>query len=199
MSGPSRWWPDGPPEEAYSRVTDAERFAPLHDAANEMIARLEADYDVERAEGWGLDDELAKGLTCARPTVKLSPADPDAAPITVVFSDFPGLHVRFGRWRTDLFPVCGCDACDESPDDLVQQLTMMVESVTSGEFQEVVERSAALLTLDGWLETEFRGPAWEGSREYIDDSSRLRRMLGGRRRLASDWKPWPRRRAATVR
>ena len=108
----SRWGPEGPPEEAYSRVTDAGRFAPLHDAAIEMIARLDAGFGVERVEGWGLDDELEEKLTCARPTVKLSPVDPDAAPITVTFSDFPGLHVRFGRWSTELFPVCGCDACD---------------------------------------------------------------------------------------
>ena len=195
VSGLMRWGPEGPPEEAYSRVTDAGRFAPLHDAADETIARLEADYDVERDEGWGLDEELEKGMTCARPTVKLSPVDPDAASITVVFSDFPGLNLRFGRWRTELFPVCGCDACDDSVDDLVGELTMMVESVTAGAFREVVERSAALLTLDGWLETEFSGAFWQSSRDYIDDSPRLRRMLGGRRRLVLDWKPWPRREA----
>ena len=77
MSRRSRWGPDGPPEEAYSRVTDAGRFAPLHDAADEMIARLESDFDVERDEGWGLDDELEEKLTCARPSVRLSPVDPD--------------------------------------------------------------------------------------------------------------------------
>ena len=188
-----QWGPEGPPEEAYSRVTDAARYAALHDAADEMIARLEADYEVERVEGRQLDEELTEELTCARPTVKLSPVDPDAAPIAVAFSDFPGLNLRFGRWRTELLPRCGCDACDESPDDLVEELTMMVESVTAGAFREVVERSAALLTLDGWLETEFSGPHWQSSREYIDDSPRLRRMLEGRRRLVLDWKPWPRR------
>jgi hypothetical protein len=63
VSGRIRWGPEGPPEEAYSRVTDAGRFAPLHDAATEMFDRLEAEYEVERVEGSGLDDELEERLT----------------------------------------------------------------------------------------------------------------------------------------
>ena len=189
----SRWGPEGPPEEAYSRVTDAGRFAPLHDAADEMIARLESDFDVERDEGWGLDDELEEKLTCARPSVKLSPVDPAAAPITVTFSDYPGLHIRFGRWSTPLFPVCGCDACDESAEDEIERLTMMVDSVTTGGFREAVQPSVG----DGWLKTEFWTPGYGGKSSGSSVGwARALRMSGGRRRLELDWKPWPRRRAA---
>ncbi len=101
MSARSRWEHEGPPPEAYSRVTDSGRFEPLHTAAIEMIAGLDAGFEVERVEAYALDDDLEGKLTCARPSVKLSPVDPDAAPITVTFSDFPGLHVRFGRWSTE--------------------------------------------------------------------------------------------------
>ena len=199
MSRRSRWGPDGPPEEAYSRVTDAGRFAPLHDAADEMIARLEADFDVERDEGWGLDDELEEKLTCARPSVKLSPVDPDGAPITVVFSDFPGLHVRIGRWRTKLFPVCGCDACDDSAEDEIERLTMMVEGVTTGGLREVVETPGVLFG-DGRLTTELWTPGYGGgSKSSSLDRATARRMSGGRRRLVLDWKPWLRRRSASER
>ena len=198
MSEWSRWGSEGPPPEAYSRVTDAERFAPLHTAATEMIARLEASFEVERVEGYGLDDELEERLTCARPSVRLSPVDPAAAPITVVFSDFPGLHVRFGRWRTELFPVCGCDACDESVDHLIEQLTMMVESVTAGGFREVVRCPVVPFFGDGWLKSEFVPPTSGSSGQSIDRST-ARHMSGGRRRLELDWKPWPRRQAANDR
>ena len=87
-----------PPDPAYSRVSNPERFRPLHTAMLENIGRLENDFEIERTEAYGLNEELAKGLDLARPSVKLSPRDPDAAPITVVFTAFPGLHLRSGRW-----------------------------------------------------------------------------------------------------
>ena len=177
VSGRIRWGSEGPPEEAYSRVTDAARFAPLHDAATEMFDRLEAEYEVERVEGSGLDDELEERLTCARPSVRLSAVDPAAAPITVVFSDFPGLHIRFGRWSTDLFPVCGCDACDESAEDEIERLTMMVDSVTTGGFREVVRCPALPFVGDGWLKSEFWTPA---AQSILDRFPRCARADGRR-------------------
>ena len=101
-------------EAAYSRVANPERFRPLRTAMLEVIDRLENDFDLERTEGYGLDEELERGMDLARPDVRLTPKDPDAAPIVVVFSTFPGLRVRFGRWYIEPFPDCGCDACDES-------------------------------------------------------------------------------------
>ncbi len=193
VSSRIRWERESPPDEAYGRVTDSGRFEPLHSAAIEMIARLEADFEVERVEAYGLDDELEGPLTCARPSVKLSPVDPAAAPITVTFSDYPGLHIRFGRWSTQLFPVCGCDACDESAEDEIERLTMMVDSVTTGGFREAVQPSVE----DGWLKTEFWTPGYGGKSSGSSVGwARALRMSGGRRRLELDWKPWPRRRAA---
>ena len=45
-----RWGSDGPPEEAYSRVTNPGRFQPLHDAATELLDRLEREFAVERLD-----------------------------------------------------------------------------------------------------------------------------------------------------
>lgn len=84
---------ESPADAAYSRVTNPERFLPLHTAMPEIIARLENDFVVERAEGYGLDEELERGMDLAHPDVKLIPADPGAAPIAVAFTDFPGLRV----------------------------------------------------------------------------------------------------------
>ena len=63
----------------------------MHTAMLEIIGQLENDFEVERTEGYGLDEELERGLDLARPDVKLTPADPDAAPIVMVFTAFPGL------------------------------------------------------------------------------------------------------------
>ena len=93
----------GPPDEAYSRVTNPERFQPLHEAALELIDRLRADFDVEMTDGY---DMRVRGISeerMARPTIKLSPNDPDCAPITVAFTDFPGLEIRFGKWKEEPF------------------------------------------------------------------------------------------------
>ena len=143
MSSGNRWGGEEPPEEAYGRVTDAERFRTLHSATLQMIDRLEADFDVERVEGHGLDEELESRVGLARASVRLSPVDSEAAPITVAFSDFPGLHVRFGRWHIEPFPGCGCDACDESAEDEIERLTELVSCVTAGGFREAVQRPLA--------------------------------------------------------
>ena len=99
----NRWGIEGPPEEAYSRVTNPERFQPLHAAATELLDRLEREFAVERLEGHDADDELGRE-SLARPPIRLVPHDPQAAPIVVAFTEFPGLYLRFGSWRTEPFP-----------------------------------------------------------------------------------------------
>ena len=90
-------------------------------------------FEVERTEGFGLDEELETGLDIARSGVQLIPADPEAAPIVVVFTAFPGLHNRFGRWYMEPFPDCGCDACDGSAEGEIERLNEMFDDVTAGE------------------------------------------------------------------
>ena len=60
--------PDQPPDEAYGRVTNPERFEPLHSAMLETISRLEETFDVVRIEGYGLDEELEGRRGIARPS-----------------------------------------------------------------------------------------------------------------------------------
>ena len=62
---------ESPTDAAYSLVTNAERFLPLHTAVLEIIGRLENDFEVERTEGYDLDEELERGLDLARPDVSL--------------------------------------------------------------------------------------------------------------------------------
>src|SRR3982751_3576727 len=102
--------PEGPSPESYSRVTNANRFADLHRIALEQLAQPERGCAVHRSEPPVTDSELG-GMVPARPPVRLEPASTSAAPILIVFTAFPGLVVRAGRWVTDILPACGCDAC----------------------------------------------------------------------------------------
>lgn len=68
--------------------------------------------------------------------VQLVPRIQSAAPITIAWTGFPGLHVRVGRWHVEAFPHCGCDACDEDPADLVGELRKLVDAVVEGGLME---------------------------------------------------------------
>ena len=193
-----RWGIEGPPEEAYSRVTNPERFQPLHAAATELLDRLEREFSVERVEGPDADDELGR-YSLARPPVRLVPHDLQAAPIVVAFTEFPGLRFRFGSWRTEPFPDCGCDACDETADVSIEEMTKMVEAVVSGGFREAM-RVPPLLG-DGWRESEFRFNDGHGgfsrSRGRVPRSRALE-LTGGKLDVTLDWKPWTRRNATAA-
>ena len=148
------WGPEGPPDEAYSRVTNPERFQPLHEAALSLVDHLVSDFDVEITEGsevgiMGIsEDELA------RPSITLTPNDTACAPITVAFTHFPGVKVRFGKWKDEPFPDCGCDACDEDADGEIEGMTEMFDSVIAGEFMEAVRIPRFLG--DGWVGSALR-------------------------------------------
>ena len=160
-----------------------------------MLDRLEREFGVERLEGHDADDELGR-VRLARPPIKLVPHDPQAAPIVVAYTDFPGLHLRFGSWHTEPFPDCGCDACDETADGSIEEMIRMVEAVVSGGFRESIQ--VPLLLGSGWQESEFRfndaHGGSRGSRGRISRSHALE-MTGGERHVTRDWKPWPRRNA----
>ncbi len=150
------WGREGPPDEAYSRVTNPERFLPLHEAALRLIDRLRADFYVEMTEGYDLSVLGISEDGLARPSITLIPDNADCAPIAVAFTDFPGVGVRLGKWKEEPFPDCGCDACDEDADDEITYMTEMFESVVSGGFLEAIRIPRFLG--DGWLGSTLSGP-----------------------------------------
>jgi hypothetical protein len=184
----NRWGSKGPPPEAYSRVTNPERFRPLHNVALKMLEQLQDAFNVERSEGYGLDSELEVG-NLARPSVRLVPRDPNAAPLAIAFTTFPGLRIRVGRWLTDRFPGCGCDACDETVDDEATRLAELVDNVTAGRFRESV---SVPVDGNGWQESEYWLPSGHrySSRSLVD-RARAREMLAGSERWSIEWGPWP--------
>ena len=189
MAGMNHWGSEGPPPEAYSRVTNPERFRPLHAFMVELIGRLERTFDVERV----VEDrpgDVFKGSDFARPGVRLRPRDPGAAPIVVAFTTFPGLRIRAGRWYMDAFPGCGCDACAETLAGEIERLARMVDDVTAGRFREAVWIAAGG---QAWQKSEFLSPEGYRSNKSLIARSQARQILGESERLVLEWRPWPRR------
>lgn len=184
-----RWGIEGPPDEAYSRVTEPERFASLHDFALQLLDRLIATYDVERVEGQGFDAER-ETIQRSGPSIRLIPRDQDAAPIAVSFTTFPGLGVRFGRWHEDSFPSCGCDACDETAEREIERLEQAVEDVVAGRFRESIRLPVVGAA---WQSHElWSGKSRSAGRGRIG-RSQARSLLAGGDRSAYEWAPWTRR------
>jgi hypothetical protein len=169
----------GPPDDAYGRVTNPERYRPLHDAADRQLDELEHTYAVARAEGLPLDD-FGGRVELVR-VVPLTPTSGDGSPLTVGYTTFPGLIVRLGRWHLPAFPHCGCDACDEQLDQLVAELRDQVQGLVDGKFSETLT------------------PDWKLMHDYVGRSRGWTRLtpeqaaeLGEPAHL--EWGLWPKRR-----
>jgi hypothetical protein len=185
-----RWGIEGPPPEAYSRVTNPDRFRSLHSFAEGLAVQLEAGFDVERTEGYGLDAELERP-GAVRPTIRLTPRGPRTAPVVFAFTAFPGVTTRSGRWKVDAFPTCGCDACDEDADDQMERLAWLVDQVTAGRFREAVvlpRIGAARAHVELWSPEGSR----QGSESRLERTE-ARRRLSAAHQAAFDWEAWPAR------
>jgi hypothetical protein len=184
----NRWGSSGPPEDAYTRVTNPGRFLPLHAAAARLIEALQQQYAVS----------LQQASTPEEPTIELvqsgvtlTPAQPDCAAITFFLTTFPGVLLHCGHCTTAVFPACGCDACDESAPEEIERLAWTVESVTRGRFEEEIRVS--------WRgRVSARWELWsESGRAAASGATRCRGPLPRRgQSVRLEWQPWPQRRPA---
>ena len=61
----------------------------------------------------------------------------EGAPLVLGVTSFPGVVLTAGTWtHPSHFPDCGCDACDESGQDVVDRLLEEVDAVVHGGFRE---------------------------------------------------------------
>jgi Family of unknown function (DUF6226) len=164
-----RWGPEGPPEAAYGRVTRdlPTLYAPVVDAARTMIDQL------ARVEGCVSD---------ALETVALVPRSDDQSPLIVGVCDLPGVHLAYGRWASEHLPACGCDACDETPDELLDLLIGTRDLVIGG-FTEWVRRGEG----QWWVGHQTAVGSREGSLDRGE-----RRRLDIREPIELAWQPWRR-------
>ena len=164
-------------EDSYGRVTDSGRYAVLHDAAHRLLDRLAANFVVDRSDGGPeLDPALSRGDTLE--VVRLQPRAKSAGPLTVAFSGFPGVYVRFGEWHVAAFPHCGCDACDEQPAALIQELETKVADLVEGRFREEISG----LLRRGLGHTFHHSSGWG----KIEPGT----PLYGHKRARHIWEPW---------
>jgi hypothetical protein len=188
-----RWGMGSPPDETYSVLTHSERFQPLHEVGRALIAYLGRAYDVTVSEDPAHLTDLPEGYVTATTAVRLTPANPDAAPITVAFTRHPGIVVVAGVLRVEPFPVCGCDACDDTWETESERLESEVLAIVAGGLTEhpptASHRSfrCVLMRADGWSSGEVNTHGFSPARRA---SARKRLM-----KLGGPWAAWSPREA----
>jgi len=170
----------GPPSESYGRVTNSERYAVLHDEANSIIESLVSTYEV-MAETGDVAIDFPEWKGSAGDVTRLVPTQ--GTPMAFLFTDFPGVVIRLGEWGTEAFPVCGCDACDDKPGDVIDRMREVIESAVAGDYEERISRG---WLRKGWL--SFSGPRTSGTRRLGPGEGRRLGQPGSHK-----WPPWPRR------
>ncbi|GAA3956254.1 DUF6226 family protein [Actinoplanes auranticolor] len=175
------------PDSFSSRVSDAGRFLVLHEAAEEVLDELTERYVVDRRESKEPVGP-APGADVVR-TVLLMPRSPAAGPLSIAFTDFPGIVLRLGRWFFEALPDCGCDDCAEDPAALVEDLRSRVSAHVEGGLWECVRRGVT----GSWLETRLIGPGLRTTRQAPIDPAEARAARQEGFAAAVQWAPWIRR------
>jgi hypothetical protein len=126
-------WQDGPPDWAYGATTNLDRFSPLHQVAAALVEHIVRDYQVVVSEA----REHARTLDPEPPDfvrlVRLDPGGTGGEPMTIVFTSFPGVVIYAGARFPEGFPACGCDACDDTVDELADSLEERVLALARDE------------------------------------------------------------------
>ncbi len=183
-----RWGGDGPPAGSYSVISHAERFRPLHEVADAVVNHLIENYQVHVKDDPSVVADLRMHIEPPTRGVRLTPADPDAAALTVIWTNVPGVVVHAGLVHDFPIPVCGCDACDDDLPELADHLETLAFGVAAGGYRE------------WYTDKEFgyfaRGPSGGSSGVALDVADLepgLRRAFRRRLdRLPEGWRPWPR-------
>ena len=155
-----------PDPDAYGRVTNPERYAPLHQFAQSKLDAVLSRYDAVAEPG---DGQL-------RPErlVRVCPRDGGGC-FALELTPFPGVRLHVGRWHTYHFPRCGCDACDEQLADLEKEMTTLIDAFVGGRFTEYVDGgrlghswSSRTGSTNGWTELPESDPRRYQPPERID-------------------------------
>lgn len=197
----NRWPNHIAPEDTYSVVSHPERFAPLHAVADALIEHLRENYDLTVTDNMAAADDLMRVHDGAIRAVRLLPANPDGAPITFVFTSFPGVMLHAGLLQDFPFPDCGCDACDETAESATEALEEMVFAVVEGRFREVVQPVQAsdppFTAASREIIREFYAAdgsrSSRGSHMQFEAAARVDAAEEALRQLPGGWLPWRRR------
>lgn len=181
-------WSGAPPDDAYSRVSHPERFAPLQVIADALIEHLRTTYRADVAA-------RTESVTTPNTTklIVVAPDRDDGAPLSFRFTDFPGVILTTGLRHDAAFPPCGCDACDDKWESVADDMERLVFAVTDGRFSErIAFLPGGKVNVRFSIETPS-GAAQSGTKHGVEadaalraDAARLDRLPDGR------WQPWTR-------
>jgi hypothetical protein len=165
-------------------------------APRPLIDYLQRSYDVEITDDLSCGHDVCSGVDAVR-AVRLTPAAADAAPLTFGYLGGSGLVVHAGLLHDFLFPVCGCDACDETWSSVADELEWNVQAVVSGGYREEVRGSERepwiwhqLTAVEGARASSGgRDASAEAGPHLLAAAARLEAMPRG-------WAAWPARRDA---
>lgn len=161
-----RWGVESAPEERYSMTEHPERFVPLHRVADALIRHLIDTFavtvvqDRALAEGWWPASEVVRA-------VRLIPVGGDTSAMTFIYTNHPGLVVQVGLLHRFVFPICGCDACDETWQSTADRVEDVVLSVVAGLFTETAR--LGFPSNAGYSLTFVDGSGVSSSTEEADD------------------------------
>ena len=192
-----RWGPEGPPPEAYSRVTRdlAAVTAGFSAWLDTLPGRLTTTYDCVVREPTAAElERLGEPKQPLDEVYVVQPADDRAAPLLVARTTHDGgagVLLRTGVAIDEGIPGCLCDACDEDSDSLIEQTEEIVAVAVGGcrEFRQHYRRSLGQRLADGpWMEHGYERPdgttACHASASVRGDA------------FSRVWVAWPRRQAS---
>lgn len=183
------WGDEGPPEEAYSRVSrdlvavTADFGAFLNALADSLVDRFACRVRPVTP------DEAAQlgGERIFDTVVAVEPDNDGAAALLIGRATEDGAHTAtfaFGVTQSASLPDCWCDACDEDSESLIEQSQRFMEAALRGcrEFRRPY-RPRLRDVLDGgpWME--------EGCRTASGGWAHTNRQVSGRP-FDVAWKPW---------
>lgn len=185
----TRWEGESPPEEAYSRTSNLERFLPLHSVAQSLSEWLESTFEVTVERDAAVAADLLHAPGDVVGAIRITPHDALAARLTFVLTSFAGVYVQAGLLHDFQFTVCGCDACDEDALGLADELEWTVRTVVAGGYSEQFEPWPGR-----WIASKLEEPGvgMRGSRSRIQDFP-VERVKHARSRLPTSgrWAAWP--------
>ncbi|MGO4103161.1 DUF6226 family protein [Leifsonia sp. YAF41] len=184
-------WADGmPPEDSYTVVSNLDRYAPLHVVAEALIEHLERRYLVTVSHDLANAADILHHRDDILRVTKLTPMNVDAAALTFVFTAFPSVIVHAGALLDLLYPVCGCDACDEDVVRLATDLEWQSLAVTAGNFQERYRPGAT--PWFGFSLNAVDGSGGTGGDSAVEQLTAARRAMATELLLAAPngWTAW---------
>ncbi|KWR72569.1 hypothetical protein RN04_07020 [Arthrobacter sp. W1] len=139
-----RWYGE-PDSESYSVTQHPERFAPVQQVARALLSWMQEQFEVRCFDDPGLAAELRIPPDTVVSSVRILPVNSRCAPLGMILTTFPGVHLELGALYHAVFPTCGCDACDEHVPEMIEELEAQVGAAVSGTFGESLDIGAGRL------------------------------------------------------